>query len=146
MTTECRQRAALGETCQLGFINSCEAGSACVGIDFESGVFEGTCEALPGQGEPCFPDDMIRCAPGFECGEGDVCGKQKALGEPCEDGSDCFSEYCAANATARWSVAHTQCAKSVRHGNTTERVACLSTTRHRHRMARCTWLAVDSAA
>lgn len=94
----CKPRVALGETCGVGFLNSCQTGAACVGIDVENMIFTGTCEALPGDGEPCLPEGLFRCESGLACTEAGVCERPGLLGEACDTEEQCFSGRCEADA------------------------------------------------
>ena len=94
----CAPRIALGETCTFGFLNPCESGSVCVGIDFEAGIVEGTCVAVPGVDEMCRPEEELsRCQTGLRCNTDGVCKAFKVLGDACESDEECYSERCEAS-------------------------------------------------
>lgn len=67
--------------------------------DAGQGCIEGTCQPMPGNGEPCLADSM--CAEGASCAaETRLCIEHAALGEncsgrPCAEGSWCSAGTCA---------------------------------------------------
>jgi hypothetical protein len=98
----CKTIASAGQACSFGLLTACEAGTYCQGIDFEAMAFEGTCVALPGDGEACL-EDGFPCTPGLVCdtsGATATCTALKHIGEACGGSDVCFSSRCADGACA----------------------------------------------
>ncbi len=94
----CTSVPALGAPCRVATVAPrawCQAGSYCAGIAPDDGLYEGICELLPSEGEPC------GALPGMPpiCGEGLVC--IEALCKPalenmakCSADENCVSGRC----------------------------------------------------
>ncbi len=97
LTWECRARAeAVGADCFGGVPNHCPDGTYCAGIDFAAGMTQGTCTALPGEGDACLEVDLVPpCGPNLDCGsESNTCVARARNGTACNEDDQCFSERC----------------------------------------------------
>lgn len=57
---------------------------------------EGTCRALPQEGEECLPfTSLARCAPGLGCALSGRCVPKASLGAPCTAHDECWSGVCS---------------------------------------------------
>jgi len=89
----CGARAGSGEACQLAFPGHCPNGEHCAGVDPDGGSFDGTCEALPGDGLACATSGFTQCARGRACVDG-TCRTVRDNGGSCGDDAECFSHNC----------------------------------------------------
>jgi hypothetical protein len=93
---QCRAPAKLGETCGVGVPGQCDAGQFCAGIKLGEEDVEGTCEELPGDGQPCADAGLGEagvCALDAFC-DGDTCRALRDNGESCSVDAQCWSENC----------------------------------------------------
>ncbi len=94
LTMECADPVGSGEDCRIGFPEQCPTGEYCM---VPENSLEGTCEPLPGDGEPCaarFEDRL--CAPYTRCDEATGnCRAIQELGDTCSSDALCYSENCA---------------------------------------------------
>jgi len=93
LTMECAEPVDSGDACRIGFPEQCPTGEYCA---VATGTLEGTCEPLPGDGEPCaqrFEDRL--CAPWTRCDEATGnCRTIQELGGTCSGDALCYSENC----------------------------------------------------
>ena len=93
VTAECIGPADSGGTCNVGFPDPCPEGEYC-DADLMSGEIEGTCTALPTDGEPCVEGAVFRaCAAEHVCSEG-TCKSVGRIGDPCDADEQCYSGNC----------------------------------------------------
>ncbi len=100
----CAPRVASGEACSIGAPSQCPDGEYCAPLETRSSrpVFEGTCRALPGEGESCpVTTDGPACQPGLICDTDDRCHAVNRIGEPCVSDDGCLSEICEDGRCAR---------------------------------------------
>ena len=89
----CREAVGADDACLLAIPGMCPAGYFCNATEFFA---EGTCEALPEDGETCVLTQRI-CAPGFACvleGEEPICRAIAENGETCTGDAACRSGNC----------------------------------------------------
>jgi len=91
---ECLAEVASGAACNAALPDMCPDGEYCAGTDPMGLDFDGTCEALPGDGEPC-ADALLgeACAAGVNCVMG-TCRQPQANGASCDVDAQCFSANC----------------------------------------------------
>jgi len=91
---ECLEEVASGAACNGSLPDMCPDGEYCAGTDPMGLDFDGTCEALPGDSEPC-ADTLLgeACAAGVNCVMG-TCRQPQANGASCEVDGQCFSGSC----------------------------------------------------
>ncbi|HOU91080.1 MAG TPA: hypothetical protein PLU22_08550 [Polyangiaceae bacterium] len=77
--------------CRYGYPDACPDGYRC---DIPEDALEGSCRALPGEGEPCMSTWPRACAAGLLCDAG-WCRVPAHLGEPCAGSGQCYSGACA---------------------------------------------------
>ena len=102
LETECVAEAPSGGTCNLAIPSMCPADELCsVTVELlMTGVTEGTCEALPGPGQPCAETfGSGACVAGSTCIDG-TCAAVQRLGGGCTDDAGCYSENCQSGACA----------------------------------------------
>lgn len=78
-----------GSSCVLAFPDMCPGEQYCDAPDQE---FQGTCTALPGDGEPC-ADTAAECAAYARCENG-TCRSLKDNGGSCQTADSCYSGAC----------------------------------------------------
>ena len=93
---ECASPVGSGETCRIGFPKQCPPDELCDNLD--SATLQGTCVALPGEGQPCaqrFDDDDYHCAPYTRCDlSTGNCRALQRLGATCSADDLCYSGNC----------------------------------------------------
>lgn len=101
----CTAPSSSGGGCKPGFPDPCPSGEYCDTPMLDMGVLDGSCEPLPGDGEPCRllredeDDDAVRCAPSLVC-VSNTCRTVKANGQGCGDDEECYSDNCASGTCA----------------------------------------------
>jgi hypothetical protein len=93
ITASCAAKLASGAACKLGFPDACPSGEHCVA---PTGSLDGTCTALPKDGEPCATGafgDGTACAAYTRCDNG-TCRALQDLGGSCKTDDVCYSEHC----------------------------------------------------
>lgn len=93
VTWECRARVGAGEACSVAVPNMCPDTHYC---DTPAMAFEGTCEELPSDGEPCATTVFGEaCAPGHVCDPTTTeCVQPQDNGAACDSAAGCFSGNC----------------------------------------------------
>jgi hypothetical protein len=76
-------------SCVIAFPDVCPAGQYC---DVPDQAFEGTCVALPGDGQPC-ADTSVECAANTRCENG-TCRSLKDNGASCQTDDSCYGGAC----------------------------------------------------
>jgi hypothetical protein len=90
----CVAPVASGASCNAAIPSMCPLDEYCTANPF-MGTFEGTCEALPTEGQPCAQTlSGNECAPGLQCDLGMCEAPARDNGESCADDGDCVSSNC----------------------------------------------------
>lgn len=90
---ECVASSESGGSCRVGFPDPCPNGEYCDAEPMNL-EFEGTCTALPTDGESCRQGELAaRCAPDHTCVDG-TCARVGELGAECGDDAECYSDRC----------------------------------------------------
>jgi hypothetical protein len=90
-TYSCVPRVTSGAACKLAIPSMCPTGEYCDGIDTTKGKIDGTCKALPTQGQDCAPNLAgANCAEGLVCGADLTCKARGKNGVACADKSECY--------------------------------------------------------
>lgn len=101
VTLECQAEVAAGASCFVGLPDQCPSDQYCAGHNLMLGMPEGTCEPLPGSGDPCAEVFLgARCAADHVC-VSDVCRPVQRNGESCMDDSQCYSGNCDGGACTK---------------------------------------------
>jgi hypothetical protein len=90
---ECEPAVESGATCRLAFPEQCPVGQYCG--ELNGATLQGTCVALPGEGEACarLDGDDPLCAAYLRC-DGGTCRAIQRLGGTCSSNALCYSENC----------------------------------------------------
>lgn len=92
VTMECVATVESGAACYFGVPSPCPVGEFC-NANIDIGQFEGTCTALPGDGEACNTVGFPECAPSLVC-DGGTCRAIGRLGDDCTSDLTCASGNC----------------------------------------------------
>lgn len=85
---------AIGAACHTALPDMCASGAFCGDTNINTGDFDGTCMALPGEGAACASVPFgSACAAGLHCDSG-TCHATHAIGGACTTNGDCFSGRC----------------------------------------------------
>lgn len=102
-TTEfaCAPKVAAGAACGFAIPPQCPSGEYCDGTDPMAGDVEGTCTALPGDGEACVPQYGAPCAGDLVCDTDGLCHPLGRIGDKCVSGAGCASGRCVSGTCQR---------------------------------------------
>ena len=96
-TSACLGPVASGGACKFAIPSQCPSGQYCADIKFKAPAsMEGTCQALPGAGQPCAKGAVFPplCAPTLVC-VGDTCVARASLDAACQFDEGCASGRCS---------------------------------------------------